>query len=102
MVKARTDLDVLAFAGRQCIFDTGKGLHAGYLDDAEHPEIPGWNGPYIAESIPDPWGTPYGAFTYFNMDIPEAKIYYFSNGPNKIYEDRTGDDISIFVGTYTP
>lgn len=32
--------------------------HAG-LVNAEPGKFPGWNGPYIAEGITDPWGQPY-------------------------------------------
>jgi hypothetical protein len=67
------------------------------------PPVPGWNGPYMSISRPDPWGQRYVAFLDGLTESTPPYGWVISAGPNGIFEttknDRViyGDDLGFLV-----
>jgi type II secretion system protein G len=94
---ALRQLDTLATALGRHRFHAGRyppappGLRA-LLDD---PGLPGWNGPYINQLLPDPWGTPY-QYRPESNGVP----LLFSCGPDR--RPGTADDLRPDPAAFDP
>ena len=103
IAKTKADLDVLVSAHHRVFYDTGVAtISPRNFSDVSYP-VPGWNGPYVTEACLDPWGNNYQSSTYWSSNgvTTTRTIYFFSRGPNGVYENGTGDDIWILVRNET-
>jgi len=113
--KARADLEYLATAVQQLVWDTGqypynqditlrnRGLEvwdltspsAGLIED--NGAYPDWQGPYVDRILLDPWGMPY----FFDADYKVGRVnkrVVGSFGPNREGRNKYDkDDIYIIL-----
>ena len=97
--KAESDLEYLAAAIRQLVWDTGKwplmqdrtevgdfevwdltSPNAGLISD--NGIFPKWQGPYISRVLLDPWGSPYFFDPDYRLDN-KWQVVVGSFGPNR-------------------
>ena len=77
--------------GKQSGETSGRGLINNY--GANYDPIPDWKGPYIDSWQNDPWGKPYELF----VQLSGKGLGALSDGPNKICDGGTNDDITIMI-----
>lgn len=78
--------------------------HAGLVNE-EPGKFPGWNGPYIAADMEDPWGNPYIHDSYYecnggenNCDGGQWFTVIYSGGPNGSgFNQYDSDNIALVI-----